>query len=306
MSGPWISFCSVNPKMGIEHKLHRMVPGPASAKKAAVIGGGPAGMEAAITAAERGHKVMLYEKSDHLGGQLIHAEYVSFKWPLRKYRNYMITQMYKLGVKVILNTQATPQLIEEEGFDSVLAATGAEPNLPDIPGINGENVWTCMNLFGNEKKLGKKVAVIGGSQMGVEIGMHLAETGHSVTVLTRQNRLASDASPLHSITMAYITVLDDGSELFEAAWERLDNFSYILNATTAGISEEKVTYRDPEGNLHDVETESVVICGGMNPRQDEALKFYGSAKSFALIGDCDSVGNIQRAVRSAYGAASQL
>ena len=76
---PWFSFCSVNPKIGIAHRVDRMIEAPAASKKVAVIGGGPAGMKAAIMAAERGHKVTLYEKNDSLGGQLRHTDFASFQ-----------------------------------------------------------------------------------------------------------------------------------------------------------------------------------------------------------------------------------
>lgn len=87
---PWTSVCSVNPLMGLGHKIHRLVEQSAEPKKVAVIGGGPAGMRAAIYAAQRGHDVTLYEKSGQLGGQLFHGDYFPFKWPIKNFKNWLI------------------------------------------------------------------------------------------------------------------------------------------------------------------------------------------------------------------------
>jgi len=294
MTGPWLSVCSVNPLMGIAHKAAQMIDPPAASKKVAVIGGGPAGMKAAIVAAERGHQVTLYEKNSFLGGQLRHADFSSFKWPLRDFKDYLIRQMSKNGVQVKLNTEATPEMIREQGYDAVLAAIGAEPILPDIPGVNTTQVWTPINVYGNHQKLGKKIVVVGGSQIGAETGMYLAENGHSVTVLTRQKKLAYDATPIHYI------------EMFREAWEALNTFSFITEATTTKISEGQVTYKDTQGNEKSIGTDSVVISGGLKPLQEEAIKFYGSADRFLMVGDCGDVGNVQKCMRSAFAAACQL
>jgi NADPH-dependent 2,4-dienoyl-CoA reductase/sulfur reductase-like enzyme len=245
-------------------------------------------------AAERGHKVTLYEKNDFLGGQLRHADYSSFKWPLRDFKDYLTRQVYKAGVEVLLSTEATPEMIKAKGYDAVLIAVGAEPIIPDIPGVDGDNVWTPISVYGNEKALGENVVVIGGAQIGVETGMYLAENGHKVTVLTRQKRLAYDATPIHYI------------EMFIDAWESLDTFSFITEATTTGISKGKVTYVDAKGNEKTIRADDVVVSAGLHPRQDEALKFYGSADRFFTIGDCRAAGNVQKCMRSAFATASQL
>jgi 2,4-dienoyl-CoA reductase-like NADH-dependent reductase (Old Yellow Enzyme family)/thioredoxin reductase len=294
MTGPWLSVCSVNPVMGIAHKVDKMIEPPAAPKKVAVIGGGPAGMKAAIVAAERGHKVSLYERNNYLGGQLRHADFASFKWPLRDFKDYLIRQIDKAGIEVFLNSEASPEMIKGNSCDAVIVAAGAEPNIPDIPGVHRIRFWTPLSVYGNEKALGENVAVIGGSQIGVETGMYLAENNHKVTVLTRQRKPAYDATPVHYI------------EMFRDAWEALATFNYITEATTASISEGQVTYVDNKGNENTIKADSVVISGGLNPRHEEALRYYGSADRFFIIGDCRAVGNVQKCLRSAYAAASQI
>ena len=311
MTPPWISFCSVNPRLGIDPMLLKTLPKGHSSKKTAVIGGGPIGMRAASRAAQQGHQVTLFEQTDYLGGQLKHSDYVSFKWPLRDYKNYLVRQLRKNGVTVRMQTKATPELLEQEGFEAVIAATGAVPNIPafaqDAEGKLLPGLKTCLDVFGHEAELGKRVVIVGGSETGVETGMHLCELGHKVTVLTRQFELAHDASHLHAITMAIVTYdPEDHHEIIKCAWEKYPNFRGIVHASTTAVTPTSVTYLDQDGVSHRLEADSVVICGGMKAQRDEALAFYGSAPRFFMTGDCEKVANLQAGNRSAMGKVAQL
>ena len=311
MTPPWISFCSVNPKLGIDPMLLKTLPTGGAKKKVAIVGGGPIGMRAAMMAAEQGHQVTLFEKTDYLGGQLRHSDYVSFKWPLRDYKDYLVRQLDKHGVTVRMNTLATPELLEQEGFEAVIAATGAVPNIPkfaqDETGKLKAGLKTCLDVFSHEDELGKRVIIVGGSETGVETGMHLCEKGHEVTVLTRQDEIAHDASHLHAITMAIVTYdPKDYHEIIKCAWEKYPDFHSIVNATTTEVTEKTVCYTDENGVSHTLEADSVVICGGMKAQRDEALAFYGAAPRFFMTGDCEKVANLQAGNRSAMGKVAQL
>jgi len=227
---------------------------------------------------------------------------MSFKWPVKNFKEYLIRQMAKLNVNVKLGTKATPAMIQSGGFDVVLAATGAEPNIPDIPGIKESKAWIFYDVYGREKELGKNVVIVGGSQMGVETGMYLAE---NVTVLTRQDKIAHDASPLHNITLAWVTA-ENGKETIRSAWEVINNFTGITKAVTVALDKGKVTHRNADGEETAIKCDSIVICGGMNHRLNEAMSFAGTADQFFVIGDCNSAGNIQKCVRNAFGIASTL
>lgn len=109
---------------------------PGKSKQIAVIGGGPGGMRTALYLADRGHKVTIYEKEEKLGGAIKHADYIPFKWTLKDYKNYLIRQVEKKGIHVVLNTTATPEMVEDR-YDAVIAAVGAQPVIPPIPGAKG-------------------------------------------------------------------------------------------------------------------------------------------------------------------------
>jgi thioredoxin reductase len=305
MTAPFLSFCSVNPLMGYEAKLGRMVPPAGESKKVAVIGGGPAGMRAAMFAADRGHSVTLYEKTGILGGQLIHGDYSSFKWPVGDFKNWLIRQTYQKGIKVLLNTAPTAEQIAAEGYDAVIAATGASPKTPNILGLHDENgkpiYPTCLDVYGKQEKLGKRVVIIGGSETGIETAMYLCENGHDVTITTRQDEIAKDASHLHYITMAYINA--EGRDA--AAWTKYDNLTCVVNANTVAVEPGKVTYETPDGT-HTVECDSIVVCGGMDPNLDSALSFADSADQFFVIGDANGCGNLQRCMRDAWSKTSLI
>lgn len=308
---PWTSVCTVNPEFGMECRLGNMVRPSVRKKRVAIIGGGPAGMEAAITAAKRGHAVTLFEKSGYLGGQLFHADFFPFKWPFRRFRQWQIEELGRLGVELRLHTAPTPEQITAQGFDAVIAATGSRAAVPDIEGLrrpDGSAAYpTCRDVIGKEQTLGRRVVMIGCSETGVETACYLAGCGHDVTCLTRQSVLAKDASPLHSITISWVRVDPAlGYGCLAPYWEKFDNLHGITNAETICVEGGRVTYRDAGGALHTVEGDSVVVCGGVEPETEAALAYASAAPEFYLIGDASGTPDLQTGLRSAFAAASAL
>ncbi|MBO4887270.1 MAG: FAD-dependent oxidoreductase [Firmicutes bacterium] len=285
--------CSVNPKFGFE-AVDKYIGIPAEEKKkVAVIGGGPGGMRTALFLKERGHDVTIYEAESELGGAIRHADYVPFKWTLRDYKDYLIHQVNKQGITVHLNTKATPDMLNDQ-YDAVVVAIGASPIIPRIPGVDGENVTIATDALMHKEKIDHKVVVIGGGEVGVETGMYLAQNGHEVTVVEMRDQLAADSTLIHYRSM------------FQAAWEAIPDFHFVLNATAKEIFPDHVTYTDKEGNDHDLPADSVVLSVGMRAKSDEALSFYGTSRSFWMVGDCKKPGTIQTTNRSAYGAAMNI
>ena len=282
--------CSVNPRHGYEH-LNMFPNPPGKSKKVAVIGGGPAGMVAAITAAKRGHDVTLFEKSGRLGGQLLHADVCSFKWPLRNYKNYLVDQIEKSNVTLRLNTTVFKEELERQGFEAVIVACGARGGLPKEFENVADAVWMPMDVFGQEQKLGKRVVVVGGGDIGLETGLYLAETGHAVTVVSRRKHFPCDWHALKATR--------DFMESMEA-------FEYLTRCTTTEVGENYVRYTDAEGNEHQIDCDSVVFSGGRQARMDEAMCMAGAAKEYYVIGDNRKPATVKEATFTGYTAAMSL
>jgi 2,4-dienoyl-CoA reductase-like NADH-dependent reductase (Old Yellow Enzyme family)/thioredoxin reductase len=290
---PGISVCSVNPRIGLSSSV-KSILSPTTKKKVAVIGGGPAGMKAALVAAERGHKVALYEKSGSLGGLLRHSDFFPLKWAYKDFKDYLVRQIYKAGIEVHLRTEATPEMIRTIKYDTVLAALGAEPVVLRIPGADGGNVFNIMDAYSNEKAIGKNVALIGGGDIGTETGIFLARARHKVTALTSENEMMRRGGPHNKDPQIYM-------------YQKTENLSCIVQVTATRISEGTVTYMDAKGSEKSIQADSVVVYAGLKPKLDEAMIFSSSAAQVLFLGDCTGrAGNLQKAIRSAFFTASQV
>ncbi len=292
---PYVSVCSVNPRIGLEQKLDRLAKKPERKKKVAIIGGGPAAMRCAIFLDERGHEVTIYEKSDALGGAIKHSDYVSFKWTLKDYKNYLIRQCDKrAGITVRLNTEASKDMLEKENYDVIIAALGAQPAIPPIKGIDTVKVNSANDAFVDPDSLGHDVVVIGGGEVGVEAAMHLDEKGHHATVIEMRDRLAADSTMIHY------------REMLDAAWKAHTNCDELLNCAVAEVKPGEVCYTDRDGNAASIKCDSIVVSAGMKPLTDEALEFYGITEEFYMLGDCKKPATVQQATRQAYAIASRI
>jgi pyruvate/2-oxoglutarate dehydrogenase complex dihydrolipoamide dehydrogenase (E3) component len=265
-------------------------------KKVAVIGGGPAGMKAALVAAERGHKVILFEKSDALGGLQRHTDYTQWKWTYKDFKDYLVYQINKAGVYAKLNTTATPSMIKAGEYDAVLVATGATPVVSKIPGADGKNIFNIMSAYSDKSSLGENVVIIGAGVFGTEAAICIAKDGHKVTILTSAKQLIpNEAIGPHN--------MENQLNLSQSH----PNISSVLEVVATRISDGKVFYRDAAGGEKSVRADSVVIYAGLKPSTDEAMEFEGSADQVLLLGDCTGKnGTIQKTIRSAFFMASQV
>ncbi len=287
------TVCSVNPRFGLEAVERYLVTPAKKSKNVAIIGGGPAGMRTALYLTERGHKVTIFEAESRLGGVLVHTENVDFKWTLKEYLDYLVYQVKKQRIAVQLNTRVTPDMLFDN-YDAVIAAIGAEPVVPGIPGVEGENVIMAMDVLMKTKPIGQNVVVIGGGEVGTETGMYIAKTGRNVTVLEMRDELAADTTIMHYRSM------------FQEAWEAIPTFSFVLNAAAKEICGDKVIYTDKDGNTKELAADTVVLSVGMKARKDEALSFYGAGDRFYMVGDCYQPGTVQTVNRSAFVTASSM
>ena len=285
--------CSVNPTAGRESQLDMLVPKEYEKKNVAIIGGGPAGMKAALLASERGHTVTLYEAKDMLGGQLNDADFMSFKYDLKKYKNYLIDHvMADKNITVKLGTKPTTQELLNQNYESVICAIGADPLIPPIPGVDGDNVIWAGDSFFAPEKVGQKVVIIGGGQVGCETGVHYGMNGKDVTILEMKDGLAPDAMRTYH------------EELVGQVGDHCS--AAITGARVTGITAEGVVYVDKDGKETTVPADTVILAVGMKPRAAEAESYRNSCENFRKIGDCVKVGNVKTVTRAAFDAAMTI
>jgi len=279
--------CAVNPKVGKE-KETTLKPATKS-KKVLVIGGGPAGMQAAMTAASKGHDVTLYDRGDKLGGQLLTASLPPYKDEIKRLTNALAAQVKEAGVKVELNAQVDVPFILENKPDTVIVATGAKPFAPDIPGVKGKNVVTAIEALTETTRVGNKVVVIGGGLVGCETAESLAEKGKEVTILEMLKRMATD------IPRASRWVL----------MQRLRKANIVME-TDLRVEEITVTGVKGmrEGNPIFYPADTVVLATGSLSDKDMAIQLQNKVPEIHLIGDCAEPRKIKEAIEEGFSAGS--
>lgn len=283
--------CGANPAVGRETVLPFLFKPMDAGKQVVVIGGGPAGMTAAISAAKRGGCVTLIEQSGELGGKLVFSRQVPFKHELYKFMCYQTHMMDKLGIRVMLNTTATPELVASLHPDAVIAALGAEPARPPVPGLDSKSVLTAEECYhaAEQGHLNASTAVVlGGGLVGCETALYLKEVlGISVSLIEMMPDIAQDE---YEMTRT-------------ALLERMDaEINYHTRCKCTGVAGNTVSYTDASGSAHTLQADLVVLALGMRPRT-QAESFRGTAKEFYLAGDCVVAGNVGGATRTGFDAA---
>ena len=288
-------LCSVNPMWGrfAEYPEGRLPQAPVR-KKVAVIGGGPAGVEAVKDLLQRGHDVTLYEKSGRIGGRIHDACGAPFKNDLRDYLQYMQDFIANCGVKVRLNTEATPELLSQEHYDAVIAAVGSDPVIPRVPGWDKPNVFWAPEAENGRVPCGENVVIIGGGSVGTEASISLAMEGKRCTVVEMAQQ---------------VDLMGNGSS---GDLERLSDqygVTRLLGWALGEIRDGSVVIRQAETGLtRQLPADTVLMAVGMRPRRLEAMQFAHVCPetSFFIVGDAYASGDIRDAVFHAFEAVRYL
>ncbi|MBQ9825217.1 MAG: FAD-dependent oxidoreductase [Solobacterium sp.] len=286
---PYELSCAINPGMG---RYERPVEPAYVKKNVVVIGGGPAGIEAARVSALRGHKVTLIEKNEDLGGNLYIASLPISKETFRNYIAWGKEQFKRLGVEVMLNTEATPELIDSLKPDTVFLATGTKPAMPPIEGIDSDRLIKAEDVLKGNAEIGKNVIVAGAGEVGIETAdlIMVKYRPESLTLIEMKPDLGMDMNPMDK------AMLFANGALFPTHFR--NGLRPMINTRITAFKENGVTAIDPEGNSIEIPADTIVLAMGYVPEKSLAEKL-GSRYDVKVIGDAAKVSKIVTAIYQA-------
>ena len=283
--------CCINPVIGRESDGTEIVPAPVK-KRVLVVGGGPGGLEAALTAAKRGHEVILCDENDEPGGILRSEQGIKFKYEMYQLGITQAAECVKAGVDIRLNTRVTPEYARNERADAIIIAVGSEPVISPMPGLaDGENVIIVNDLYRHKERLTDDVVVFGGGLAGCEAAVHLGMEGRNVSIVEMRDELAPDAN------VRYRPLLLEQIEKHVTVHTGCRGIEVTGNGI---ICEDK-------GGARLLVPGSTVICAlGQRPRSAEAEELMSCAPWAVCIGDCTRASTITNAVYQGYHAAYDI
>jgi 2,4-dienoyl-CoA reductase (NADPH2) len=311
-------YCIGNPRAGYEGE--RPVRKTDSPKKIMVIGAGMAGLEAAVTAAERGHAVSLYEKSDRIGGQIWIAGTPPGKQELWEFARYYKTMIKKHAIPLYLETPVTLDMIRKEKPDHIILAEGARALVPPIPGFESPEVFSAWDILEKNPSLGKEVAVIGGGAVGIETALFIAHKG-TITPEMLHFLFSFDAVPVDKLReymfkgSSNVTVF----EMMEKAgngigrstrWVAMSNvkrygIDIITGARVVSVSRGDLSYETGEGSFVK-HFDNIVVAVGSRSVKSLAEQLEQEDIPFTSVGDGLKPGKLDDAIHGGFLAALEI
>jgi len=293
----WPHRCAVNFLVGREGDYE--IRPALTARKIVVVGGGPAGMEAARVAALRGHDVTLYEQNAKLGGLLVGVSTQPFKEDIGRLVDHLSTQIRKLGVKIELGKEATPELLRSVNPHAVILAVGWDSSIGRPPGISKERVATAVDVLLGEVRVGDTAIVVGGGLFACELALFLSRQGKNVTIVTRKpkDQLASDAEYWSKKVLLDMLTRN--------------GIQFLTQVRVHEVTPEGVTVIDKEFTRRSVKADIVILeCRQCNAerqclkclkiRKDVVKPFRDVAPSVYPIGDCAEPRTIKSAIHEGF------
>lgn len=257
-------------------------------RRVLIVGGGPGGMMAAMTAAERGMQVELWEKGDRLGGLLLAAGAPDFKQDVMDYVTYAASRVEKLGIAVKLNHEATADEIIAGNYDMVILACGAKPIIPPIAGVDSPIVKNSTEVLCGSRPTGK-VVVIGGGLVGCETALHCDQTAESVAIVEMMDKILATVDDSANNLMSL-------RDAFAAS-----NVTIHAGARVEKISDAGVTFRQGDETVT-LPADLVVIAAGYRSLKNLEQEIAGNVKEYRVIGDAERPSKIINAVHEGYHA----
>ena len=294
--------CAVNPFSGVFTQIKDgVVPKAPVKKKVAVVGGGPAGLYAMMALCDRGHDVTLYEKTDKLGGNVIPAAVAPFKIDCQDYLKWLLREVGKYNANILLNTEATKEMLDKEEYESIIIAVGSEPIIPSrIPGINKPHVHWAPDAEMGKAPVGDKIVIIGGGAVGLEAAIEFKQAGKDVTVIemlnTDQHFMSLRKSSGHA-----------GNEMLSIMEEL--KLPLHLNSRLEEVFDDKVVCKDlATGELVEYACDTVLLALGMLPLTDvaDSMRHCAAETEVFIVGDAKAVGNISTATNGGFQAAIHI
>lgn len=275
--------CSVNPLTGNEDRPP--MKKALSPKKIAIVGAGPAGLEAACTAASLGHKVLLYEKQGRIGGQLWEAAVPPKKGLLKRLIKYYESRLAETGVEVHLGEEFTEQTLKGKAMDVVVLATGSRGIRPSIPGADRPHVVMARDVLLDSPTLGERILVVGGGLVGCETAEFLADEGKTVRIIEMLDEVAMDVEPRTRILLL----------------ERLDRLGVEITTgcKLSSINRDDIV-AEAEGREMRIPVDTVVLAVGRRANNELDTELKEGNWKVHTIGDCRGGANIKEAVHQGF------